>query len=339
MERVPAPGPVATTERRLRLTLAGVVELDVTGGRRDAARVARALGATPVRGGGDPDGPPRLAAAVIDGRAPSSPAALRASAYRAALHQGHVPIHAAVVAVRDRLVALAGDPGAGKTALQLALVEEGAVPIAAEWSLLGPGGLLPLRHRVRVRPGHLRDRPEVAERLPAAARWWLHAVGAAARVAAPAPSVGTEARGTARGVEGPPAGRATGVAAILAPRVEAARRRVGTLARRLAVDVPVGTLRAGRPWPVLPQPLAVVALVEPGGVGLHAREVPVVEAAGRLASRLARELHPGASLSTDALRATLHAALVERLGATRCVVLAVDDPGGVDGADLRELLG
>ncbi|HUF84536.1 MAG TPA: hypothetical protein VMQ81_08100 [Acidimicrobiia bacterium] len=81
----------------------------------------------------------------------------------AALHRGFLPLHA--VAFRHRGVGFVatGWSGSGKTAVLLAMLAAGAVPVAAEWVLVDPDGreLLGIPQPVRIKPSHTRRWPDL----------------------------------------------------------------------------------------------------------------------------------------------------------------------------------
>jgi hypothetical protein len=182
-------------------------------------------------------------------------AIVRALALMALLQRGIVPVHAAVAAVGDQLLGVGGWSRGGKTTGLVAVAAAGAVPIGAEWLYLLPDGTVRVgRHRVRLRPEHLRSSATLVAGLSTGTKRRLAAIG----------RIGS-AVGSAGAVPGA-GGRVI-------------RRTAAWLERHAHVDAPAPD---AAPLDRAPRPLAALVLVvdsvgEPG-----ARHLPTDEVAERL---------------------------------------------------------
>jgi hypothetical protein len=109
------------------------------------------------------------------------------------LHRtGQYGIHAAALARRGRAVILAGDGGAGKTTIALALAARGLELLSDEMAILDPATstIHPYPRRVHVRPGT----PELIDGLARVARRRRQPLGGGIAWALPREAVGTAGR-------------------------------------------------------------------------------------------------------------------------------------------------
>jgi hypothetical protein len=149
-------------------------------------RQGRAVGIVPLERVGVGD------AELLMIRGAGAPARLVSLLNLAILGHGRVALHGSAVVHAGRGIAAVGWSGGGKTEVLLGFMARGALAVGDEWLHAAPGDgrVAGMPTPVRVEAQHIRQLPELRERIPAGARAAMRVAGVVGRGGGGAAAVG-----------------------------------------------------------------------------------------------------------------------------------------------------